>query len=101
MFNYFLQYKSNEVQLKDFVYVKLIFYYLYCSIEEFKTVESIEFESFTTVYNHYYTMYPGLYPLDYYRELPFMVNNDEFEKNFNYKDKIISGDWEELAGQLF
>ncbi len=93
MFNYFLQYKSNEVQLKDFVYVKLIFYYLYCSIEEFKTVESIEFESFTTVYNHYYTMYPGLYPLDYYRELPFMEIKSSVATGRNWLANFFNIGW--------
>ena len=69
-----------------------MFHYPHRSIEKLKTVESTEFESFTAVYNHYYTIHPDLHPSDYYKELSPIADNDEFEENPSYKDEIVRSD---------
>lgn len=97
--NYFPRYKPNEAQLEDFARVKLMLHHPHRSLEELKTVEGTEFDSFAAAYDHCCDVHPGLHPRDYYGELP-PPPEDEFEEQPNQEDDIVPGDWEELAGQL-
>ena len=65
-----------------------------------KTVKDIDFETFVEAYNHYCIIYIGIHPSDYYKELPSLINIDEFEEDPNGENNIVRGDWKKLAGQL-
>src|SRR6266699_5189272 len=75
-------------------------YYPHHIFEELKTVENTDFETFVEIYDHCYVIYVGIYPSDYYKEFPSLVDTDEFEEDPNGEDNMVRGDWEELIGQF-
>ena len=65
-----------------------------------KTVENTNFKTFVKIYDHCYIIYIGIYPSDYYKELPPPIDINEFEENPNNEDNIIRNNWKKLTGQL-
>ncbi len=57
-----------------------------------KTVKDIDFEIFVKVYDYCYVVYIDIYLSDYYKELFFLINIDEFEEDLNGEDNIVYSD---------
>ncbi len=67
-------------------------YHPYRIFEELKTVKDTDFKTFVEIYDHCCVIYVDIYLSDYYGELPFLVDTNEFEEDSSGEDNIICGD---------
>lgn len=71
----------------DFVYIKLIFFYLYWFVDELLIIENTLFNSFVTVYNCCLEVYIGIYKDNFYSKVLPLAEEEGFEEKPKVKYK--------------